>query len=75
MYFLQGSFLPYLLVGLLDMFQKTGAAAALHLIASLLDPPYAMYGGLHYIERVSALSHGGTSKTRRIEDIFYSSTT
>jgi len=51
-----GSFLPYALVGGLDEGGVSTPAQALHYVFCLLNPCYAVYGGLYYISRVSIIA-------------------
>ncbi|XP_033748206.1 ATP-binding cassette sub-family A member 5-like isoform X2 [Pecten maximus] len=46
------SFIPYIIVSLLDMLLRNNVASILHYVFLLLDPPYAVFGGLYYIDRV-----------------------
>ena len=49
----QSSLIPFMAVSMLDVFGSSGTAEILHIIFTLIDPPYAFYGGLQYISRVS----------------------
>lgn len=46
------SFIPYIVVSLLDMLLRNNVASILHYIFLILDPPYAVFGGFYYIDRV-----------------------
>ena len=45
--------IPYGLVFGLDVGGQYDVAGALHCVFCLLVPPYAAYGGVYYIQRVS----------------------
>lgn len=44
--------LPYTAVSMLDMFALEKIARALHIVFSIIDPPYIIFGGLYYIDKV-----------------------
>ncbi|XP_060080116.1 cholesterol transporter ABCA5-like [Ylistrum balloti] len=46
------SFIPYIIVSLLDMLLRNNVASILHYIFLAIDPPYAVFGGFYYIDRV-----------------------
>jgi hypothetical protein len=37
---------------MLDMFNVADAARILHIVFCFIDPPYIMFGGLYYIDKV-----------------------
>lgn len=49
-------FIPYIIVGTVDGFQKVVLAKALHYAFAVLVPPYTMLGVLYYSFRVSVVS-------------------
>ncbi|KAK6171363.1 hypothetical protein SNE40_019569 [Patella caerulea] len=51
--FLYGSLIPYLAVSLMDMLIREGNAPVIvHYLCTLLIPPYSIFGGFYYIDRV-----------------------
>lgn len=50
--FFQLGLLPYTAVSMLDMFALEKIARALHIVFSIIDPPYIIFGGLYYIDKV-----------------------
>ncbi|OWF36066.1 ATP-binding cassette sub-family A member 5 [Mizuhopecten yessoensis] len=46
------SFIPYIAVSLLDMILRNNIASIIHYILLVIDPPYAIFGGFYYIDRV-----------------------
>ena len=53
--FFQAALIPYGLVFGLDVGGEHDLAGALHCVFCLFVPPYAAYGGVYYIQRVSGL--------------------
>lgn len=51
-FFFQLGLLPYTAVSMLDMFALEKIARALHIVFSIIDPPYIIFGGLYYIDKV-----------------------
>ena len=52
-FFFQAALIPYGLVFGLDVGGLHDLAGALHCVFCLFVPPYAAYGGVYYIQRVS----------------------
>ncbi|XP_056019371.1 cholesterol transporter ABCA5-like isoform X3 [Ostrea edulis] len=44
--------LPYSAVSMLDMFNIEDVARILHIVFCFIDPPYIIFGGLYYIDKI-----------------------
>ena len=47
--------MPYLPVALVDSMTSESVASLLHVIFCCILPPYTMFGGLFYIDKVSTI--------------------
>ena len=55
-FMLQLGYIPYIPVAIIDMVANTDAAEIMHYVFSFLIPPYNIFGGLYYIDRVSNIN-------------------
>ncbi|XP_041352800.1 cholesterol transporter ABCA5-like [Gigantopelta aegis] len=46
---------PYMAIALMDMFGMSDIAEILHYVFTVIDPPYIIFGGIYYIDRVSRI--------------------
>ncbi|XP_071105754.1 cholesterol transporter ABCA5-like isoform X1 [Haliotis cracherodii] len=51
-----GTLLPYVAVSLTDMLGSADAATAIHYVMTVINPLYALIGGLYYIDRIHRVS-------------------
>ncbi|KAL5018612.1 hypothetical protein ScPMuIL_004334 [Solemya velum] len=52
MLFIMIGLLPYMAVSLVDMIVVGGPATALHYVFTAIDPPYVVFGGIYYIDKI-----------------------
>ncbi|KAL3876747.1 hypothetical protein ACJMK2_034544 [Sinanodonta woodiana] len=52
MFFVFAGFMPYLPVFLVDAMSSESVAAILHYVFCFIDPPYLIFGGIFYIDKV-----------------------
>lgn len=46
--------IPYIAVALLDAMRNSDTAEILHYVFCVIDPPYLVFGGIYYIDRVGS---------------------
>ncbi|XP_052071542.1 cholesterol transporter ABCA5-like [Mytilus californianus] len=64
------SFIPYLAVSLVDMISGEIPARIMHYIFVMLLPPYKVFGGIYYIDRVYRTSLLGNGQDITFEEYF-----
>ena len=52
------AFIPFIAIGVLDGTGSSDTARLLHFIFCTIDPPYALLGGIYYINRVQLIRSG-----------------
>ncbi|XP_052276886.1 ABC-type organic anion transporter ABCA8B-like isoform X3 [Dreissena polymorpha] len=50
--FIFGGFMPYVAVSLIDTMSSESTASMVHLISCCAMPPYSIFGGIYYIDKV-----------------------
>ncbi|XP_041378992.1 cholesterol transporter ABCA5-like isoform X2 [Gigantopelta aegis] len=55
--FIFAGIIPYIAISLLDMLGDSDIAQIIHYVMCVIDPPYIIFGGIYYIERISIVAN------------------
>ena len=50
--YFQAGIIPYIAISLMDMLGEPNTAKIVHYVMCVFDPPYIIFGGIYYIDRV-----------------------
>ncbi|XP_041361874.1 cholesterol transporter ABCA5-like [Gigantopelta aegis] len=54
--FIFSGIIPYIVISLMDMLGQPDVAQTIHYTLCVIDPPYIIFGGIYYIDRISRVS-------------------
>ncbi|XP_041362792.1 cholesterol transporter ABCA5-like isoform X3 [Gigantopelta aegis] len=54
--FIFAGIIPYIAISLMDMLGKSDVAEMVHYAMCIIDPPYIIFGGIYYIDRISRVA-------------------